>query len=189
MKALLIFLFCPLFLLAQELPDCPPSTVYQDDATFFLADFCGGWSVGNPCDVGNYMVINCYDNMDMNFQVLDVYHADITIHGEVLDEGTINFMCDTSVVTILGETLSNEGPQEMDYDINMYPNPATDHVNIKGQNIEQITFYNISGQKVKDYTTPMNNNRVQLGNLNPGIYLVYIIGTNNHHQTLKLIIK
>ena len=76
--------------------------------------------------------------------------------------------------------------------INMYPNPATDFINIdlslsQSSNVK-ISIYDIAGKLVRSQQNEMGsgtqNLRISVGNLNAGVYFVQFI-MNNEMQDIK----
>lgn len=72
-----------------------------------------------------------------------------------------------SYITAIRQTIKNE--------ISVYPNPATEYVQISGvaQN-SSITLFDIGGKVVKTISNYQPEERIQLNGLNPGIYLIGI---------------
>jgi hypothetical protein len=75
----------------------------------------------------------------------------------------------------------------------LYPNPATEGqavLNIRGENIDitALKIYNLLGEMVYADYNYLNNTRILLGNLRPGIYLL-VVDTNQGKVTKKLIIQ
>ena len=66
-------------------------------------------------------------------------------------------------------------------DINVYPNPATDHIKIAGQ-VQQVTIYNSNGQKILS----TNDLRINTQNWIPGTY--FLEATQGDARTVKKII-
>lgn len=151
-----------------------------------LNPLVGSWGIGNACGVDNYMEFTIPGDWDMQENRLEILHAHITVEGNLVNEGPITFLCDTAILTILGETLSTPTEPEI-YEFKVYPNPATTFVNINGDGIKQIIFYNLNGQKVKNFITPTRNNRIDISNLSSGMYLIHITDINNNLTTKKLI--
>lgn len=61
--------------------------------------------------------------------------------------------------------------------IDLYPNPASRFVNIKGDDLREVRIYNISGVLVKhEYTNGANTVQVNVSDLAVGIYTVQCIG-------------
>lgn len=158
-----------------------------NNITVILENMQGDHSVGNPCGVDNRIVTNVYSDMNMNNYLMHVYNADITVHGSIINEGIIEFKCDDAVLTVIGGSLSIENPNKVEYKV--YPNPARYEINIVGLDIKKIIFYNISGQIVKQYTTPMRHNRINISNLSSGMYLINIIDINGNNIVKKIIKK
>ena len=71
--------------------------------------------------------------------------------------------------------------------LNMYPNPASDVLNISAQNtINTVEIYNVLGQKVIRMNVEDTSAEINVSNLNAGIYLIkYEI--NNRTSTKKFV--
>tara|TARA_B110001469_G_scaffold110809_1_gene112647 strand:+ start:330 stop:1181 length:852 start_codon:yes stop_codon:yes gene_type:complete len=71
--------------------------------------------------------------------------------------------------------------------LNMYPNPASDVLNISAQNtINTVEIFNVLGQKVINMQVENTSAKINVSNLNGGIYLInYEI--NNSTSTKKLV--
>lgn len=68
-------------------------------------------------------------------------------------------------------TLENESTMEL----TIYPNPATDKINISSnQEIASVLLFDINGQLIKQTTS----NSITVSELNPGIYLVQVTTPN-----------
>ena len=72
--------------------------------------------------------------------------------------------------------------------VNIYPNPATNHINIAGLGWETILeIYNISGQLVRQEFITNNMERINIENLPKGIYNITLQTLNNEVTHFKLI--
>jgi len=73
--------------------------------------------------------------------------------------------------------------------IQVFPNPATDILVIKHQNIiTEISIYDIMGKILNTYSFINNNEaKVNISNLNPGIFFVEV--STNDYKTIKKFIK
>lgn len=68
--------------------------------------------------------------------------------------------------------------------VKLYPNPATDVVNIKtNQTIKNVAVFNVNGQKVLDIA---NQSQINISNLPIGMYFLNI-NTNQSNQTIKIL--
>ena len=74
----------------------------------------------------------------------------------------------------------------------LYPNPASDIVKLNINEVDNeelsLTIYNIAGTLVKSETLKQNQQEINIGNLNNGIYLV-TIKTKNLTENQRLIIQ
>lgn len=74
-------------------------------------------------------------------------------------------------------------------EINIYPNPATDHISIKSkESIRSVEVYSINGKIVKKVNVNANDLSISLDKLNTGMYLLRI-HTSGHLFTEKVIKK
>jgi subtilisin-like proprotein convertase family protein len=78
-----------------------------------------------------------------------------------------------------------------DFGIVMYPNPATDIVSIKFDNISQleVTFFDLLGRKVISKMIAKDNNGIDVSNLASGTYIVQMKNDNNEKIIKNLIIE
>ncbi len=70
----------------------------------------------------------------------------------------------------------------------LYPNPASNLINISSENVEIIKIFNLTGKEVLNIK--INNNQIDISHLDNGIYFCKIISKNGktlHNQ--KLVIK
>lgn len=68
--------------------------------------------------------------------------------------------------------------------LSVYPNPATDVLNISlsnGTTIETVNIYNISGKLVNN--TKLNGNQIDISQLNSGVYMVEVLTANGSFKT------
>lgn len=151
---------------------------FQGDGTVEL-----GFSVGNSCDDPRYMNVHHYGDMDMNNQTLQVMHSHIIVHGELFNEGTIEYHCDSSIFEVLGGTLSI--PNNDIAWLKIWPNPATSEVNITGAQVWKLQMFDIFGRELKVYETFGSQHRIMLDGMASGIYIIRVNGEHNY----KLVIE
>lgn len=68
--------------------------------------------------------------------------------------------------------------------LSVYPNPATDVLNISlsnGTTIETVNIYNVSGKLVNN--TKLNGNQIDISQLNNGVYMVELLTANGSFKT------
>ena len=89
---------------------------------------------------------------------------------------------------VIGNTMVNLNNIEPTSKVDIYPNPATNHINIAGLDGETILeIYNISGQLVKQESITNNIERINIENLPKGIYNITLQTLNNEVTHFKLI--
>lgn len=62
---------------------------------------------------------------------------------------------------------------------NIYPNPATDRMNVSNANNAVIEIYHLNGQLVKSLKSTTDTQMIDTGDLSTGIYMVKVIKSNN----------
>jgi len=83
-------------------------------------------------------------------------------------------------------TLSSADFNQNNLQVSLYPNPATDILNIEMTNeIKSIEIYNIQGQKVMS----SNQKQINISDLAAGLYMVRIQDVDNAIATKKIIIE
>ena len=74
--------------------------------------------------------------------------------------------------------------------INVYPNPAVDFINITStEELKEIQIYNLSGQKLISVKTQDVNFRLEIENLKSGVYFMLITDANSHFAGLEFIVR
>ena len=73
-------------------------------------------------------------------------------------------------------------------EVSLYPNPATDYVQIFSDQIERVEIYNMMGQRVFDQFYGDSHVLIPTSNLAPGTYAVKVT-TNGETTTKQVIIK
>ena len=78
------------------------------------------------------------------------------------------FIGEENGTTKIEETISDA--------IAIYPNPATDIVNIVSQNDSELSIYNATGKEIKRISTTQSNTTIDISDLPNGIYFVVVDG-------------
>lgn len=94
---------------------------------------------------------------------------------------------DTEIASLYANnTLSSSDFAKNNKEINLFPNPANDFLNIETTlDLKSVEIYTIQGQKVVE----SNQKQINVSNLVEGIYLVKIKDSENNEVTKKIIIK
>lgn len=78
----------------------------------------------------------------------------------------------------------NESNSMINTTLSVYPNPATDVLNISlsnGTTIETVNIYNVSGKLVNNIK--LNGNQIDISQLNNGVYMVEVLTPNGTFKT------
>lgn len=154
----------------------------MDDMTHILSNFTTSNGVGNPCGMGNFIDTNIYDDMNMNYYPMEVSYAKITVHGNIVNEGSIIFKCDVAEIVVLGNSL-NISENEVS-DLKVFPIPTNDYLYVTGTGIKTIVVFDVFGRALKKYTTPTIYNIIDVTDLDSGMYFVKV-----NDETKKLIVN
>ena len=73
--------------------------------------------------------------------------------------------------------------------VSVYPNPATDVVNIAGADINKVTFADINGRTVKSLNVNAKQATISISDLSTGVYMMTIETTDGATTTKKLLKK
>ncbi|SFD24119.1 T9SS type A sorting domain-containing protein [Algibacter pectinivorans] len=118
------------------------------------------------------------DGIQMVYTIGEVNVQELRVNSMLLSEGFING--DMEQIALSSNNL------EFESDFKIYPNPASDIINIKSSHpIDTVYIYNLLGKKVLSVN---NTNRVVVNGLPVGIYLINI-HYNSSMITEKIIIK
>jgi len=119
------------------------------------------------------------NHTDNNVQILnDVYHYKIVaVYNFGKEEECISIPANVEnndVKYILDIDLTDGVSEKDDDAISIYPNPAKDKLNVKGEEIQSVTMFNMVGQVVYHNGESQNNQIIDLGSMPSGIYMVKV---------------
>ena len=130
--------------------------------------------------------------------------ADYTwyVNGSVLPNDTIHFLVATQNGEYIVSVIDSNGCPKNDtipsfnvgvsdfsakgYEINVYPNPAQNELNVKGLETSgegELNIYDIAGRKVYITSLTATDLKIQISDFKPGIY---ILNVNSEHQKMFL---
>ena len=191
-----IILFC---FLAAAMASAQNNELPEQDLTEILGSLQTTITIGNPCGEPYFIDANVYGGLEFNQLYMDLMYSQITVHGNLTNNGEIltleeaenlgfiTYLCDQANVIIINETLGT--PDLERQEITITPNPATDYLRLKGNNIKHVAAYNMTGQLVLDINQPGTDHEIRLYNYKPGMYLFKIWTTDGASITKKIIIK
>ena len=149
----------------------------------------GGLYVLKTVDGGNnWAVYNQGQNMsgllDMNFADTAT-GASIGIFGPNVNRyyGKTNYTVDT--IQAISSTVTLQ--ESVDLSTGFYPNPSKGIIYLYGTPTKAIKLFNLMGQQVGEWLNP--ENKVSLGTLKPGVYLIQSEYYNGKTQLSKIVIQ
>ena len=178
--------------------ECCPATNFNYELTasskiklYWTKPSCQSFA-GNRCGYYIYRRVNDGDwalltmknasstnHTDNNVQILnDVYHYKIVaVYNFGKEEECISIPANVEnndVKYILDIDLTDGVSEKDDDAISIYPNPAKDKLNVKGEEIQSVTMFNMVGQVVYHNGESQNNQIIDLGSMPSGIYMVKV---------------
>lgn len=164
-------------LLSISLYNYSQSYVIQGgDATEAFSLITGGLTIGNACDVPNFMNIHYNGDYTLTGD-LHIQDAIFTIYGSFDDDGyNVYYDCPNAELIVVNETLNI--PTEEAESFLVYPNPTNGIFYVKTNKPYTVGVYDLNGRLVAK--TP------DLRNLPSGIYLA-VITIDGVMETKKII--
>jgi hypothetical protein len=189
----------------------------RDEIIAQLKDMNRDYSYGNACEDGEPWNFWIEGDWDMGGNTIELLNIIVQVEGKIINQGTILFACDNANViehdmevvdTPLNPsnpggnpfgnldeedpnkvTLDVEEVEDIDFNIKVYPNPATNYFTVSGDGLSTIEVYDMSGRLRKSFKTAVTTNTISADNLSSGLYLIVITTDNNKRITKKLIIN
>lgn len=85
---------------------------------------------------------------------------------------------------------NNAGVEEFDIkQVMVYPNPAKDFINVKGENIASVEVYNALGQIVCSKYGEFENISIETSSLEDGLYVVNVKKSNGETESHRIIVR
>jgi hypothetical protein len=170
------------------------------DLTPHIDVMTDGWSIGNGCDelFTDWMTTT---SIETNGHVLEVMNGSLTINGciyengiemdvvDLLSNGKIMLSCVESSISVLTncQTLDVDD-HEIDFEVTkVFPNPFTDHITVKGENIKKISLFDLNGKSMFNKKTNAITTLMNLTDLSSGLYLLKVDFTNRDSEIIKII--
>lgn len=73
--------------------------------------------------------------------------------------------------------------------LNVYPNPASDFVNVETENLNFINIYNIQGQKISSFTVDDDVMTININDYPTGIYFVEGVDMSFNRKVTRIVVK
>jgi hypothetical protein len=123
--------------------------------------------------------------------VLDANNCSVVVGATISSSVTVighTDLVDNSIADNLA-TINEE--QSLDFEMNVYPNPATDAaiVSWKGIEVDKMHIQNMNGQIVYEQVATTNQINVNVTDLSAGVYVVVLETSANQHITKRLIVN
>lgn len=93
---------------------------------------------------------------------------------------------DLDAVGVIHDIIHQSTDEITEYQVNIYPNPCSDYIKIKSENMSECDIFNIMGQKIMSLILDKGDNILNISNLQVGFYFVSI-KTNGILMTGKIV--
>jgi Secretion system C-terminal sorting domain/Cleaved Adhesin Domain len=115
--------------------------------------------------------------------------ADQTVYLAFRAKSTDQFLLLIDNVVVDADTLLSVNENENAYNfLNVFPNPANDFINVRAaKQIEQIMLMDVSGKVILSSNPFTDQLQVSLTGIKPGIYILYVRGTDGSQSQVKVI--
>lgn len=112
------------------------------------------------------------------YAVTDTYHVCVRVYGYC----GADTLCSDFIVTGVGISMISLA------DVSVYPNPATNQVNIEGvTTIMNYRLVSVTGVTLQQGDLQQGVNRVNMGNYSPGVYMIELIGGDGSRKTFRVV--
>ena len=131
-----------------------------------------------------------YGDLDWTLYTMDLPAGKHTIkwcYYTAQSGSTEEYVCWVDDITFPGNTIIlNAESVENDNEVAVYPNPANDVINVKGDEIQYVEIYNSIGLKVlsKDVN---NSASINIADFASGVYFLRVTDRNGNVSTTKII--
>lgn len=190
---------------------CPANSMCS--LTFVMNDEYGdGWngaSIKIVGEQGDVAIVDYDDQVDQLTVEVPFCSDNLTfewISGEWDEECTFSILFgDSTIYTspdVIDETFAGvfftyelqcptvdvDIEENLNQNVQIYPNPADNHINVAAENIEMVSVYNSVGQLVETINANGNQVVVNTAKYNSGIYFVRVVA-NGTAITQKIIVR
>ncbi len=118
--------------------------------------------------------------------IIDVYPTETTTYTVTGYNGTCSSEASTTI-TVEGAVL---GVSDIDNNTNVvYPNPASNSLNIEGTDISRIRIINLAGQELMNIESTSEKQTIDISSLPNGIYLIQIFDKESNSSSVHKIVK
>jgi len=91
-------------------------------------------------------------------------------------------------IRLYADTTLSVNEQPSTEKISVYPNPATDVVNVSGTSvIQHLALIDLSGKVLAHYTPMSNRYTVPLQMLDKGVYILQVVDVKGHNRQVKVV--
>lgn len=181
---------CPATNLNYEITSSSKIKLYWTRPT--CSNFSGnkcGYYIYKQVDNGDWSLLamknaNATNHTDNSVQIYNsVYHYKVVaVYNVGKDDECISIPAnvENSDVKFVLDVDLTDGVSEAEAEaISIYPNPAKDLLNVRGEGIRSVTMFNIVGQVVYHCENADDTHAVELGGMTSGIYIVKVVSDDN----------
>lgn len=129
-----------------------------------------------------HQIVNTFMMPWLQFFLYDDLAGKITFQESLLASSEITFMQDCETLTPIEENIFSEKNKSI-----IYPNPASNFIYMQSASAANCTLLNISGQQVLEFIIAPGLQKVNLGDVGKGTYILHIQKEDNTDAELLII--
>lgn len=119
------------------------------------------------------------------------YYTDATVQPGVTYAYAVQTVCTGGESALSGTVngMATSIESYSDVDVNIFPNPAQQLLNVEGENIAEIGIYNAMGQLVLTAQPSENRTQLNVAHLTRGVYIVKVVTADGGTAIRKIVLK
>ncbi len=118
------------------------------------------------------------------------FHIHPVFSDALPNAGTFKALGMSMITNLKYQTVSVQDPEEQEFVVHIFPNPATDVVSINtSADIENVEVMNLTGQVILQDEMNSSSGQLDISKLNPGTYLIRINFKNGRFVSKQLMIR
>lgn len=166
------------------------SHTYYPEMKIWQSWLTGGDSDYSSFNRNGYPAVHTFEDTHHSSPFIHTPEDLLGVSVNSMDQAQRFTELNLGLVAMLAGLISSEVADDPVAHPVIMPNPAKEHITVKGVSVKQITIYNLLGQQVVSRGfTDLEECNIEVGSLVPGLYLVQVLGSDGRTFMEKLKIE